>query len=55
MASRIEWVLCEGCGLRWSAGENMSPGVERETTCQRCLYAENARLTRRVQQLEGQP
>ena len=43
---RIEWLTCDGCGLLWPADANVSPGVERVTTCQRCLYAENAKFCR---------
>lgn len=42
----FEWLICEGCGAEWPALENASPGVPRETRCQRCLVNEVARLTR---------
>lgn len=45
---RIEMVRCESCGLDWPALENMAPGVERDTQCQRCYSAEVARLRREI-------
>lgn len=52
--ARLEALTCDGCGLPFPAYENMSPGVERETHCQRCLYANNAKLTREVDRLTTQ-
>lgn len=43
---RIEWLICEICDAQHPAKENMSPGVPRETRCQRCLIAEISHLRR---------
>ena len=42
----VEQVVCDKCASPWWVEPNMSLGVERLTTCQRCLVAEVARLTR---------
>jgi len=42
----VVWIVCDSCGREHPVEPNQSPGVPRETRCQRCLVAELGRLVR---------